>query len=212
MAELVVRQEAQEVYRVREAVAVFADPESLETAIEELELAGFDRSQISLLARRDRVGGEQPPDRDDVRRWEDDPEAERCIVVDRHELAEGGAALSAGLGLVGGMTAAAVGIAAGAEILVAGLLAAVVGGAGGSIGAVLARRLGRRRSRQIEEQLAAGGLLMWVELRDGEQERTACRILARCQAQDLHVHEITRRWGDENVPLATRQPDPFLFR
>ena len=36
-------------YKAREAVAVFNDHDDLVAAIEELELAGFDRAQINLM-------------------------------------------------------------------------------------------------------------------------------------------------------------------
>jgi len=47
-------------YSVREAVGVFADPAALERAVDELEIAGFDRAALSVFATDetiiDRVG------------------------------------------------------------------------------------------------------------------------------------------------------------
>ena len=37
-------------YSAKEAVGVFPDPDSLERAVDELEIAGFDRAVISVLA------------------------------------------------------------------------------------------------------------------------------------------------------------------
>jgi hypothetical protein len=61
-------------------------------------------------------------------------------------------------------------------------------------GAVLVGALGslmhRHYARRVEEQLARGGLLLWVNVRDPAQENTALEILGTHPAHDVHVHEI----------------------
>lgn len=198
-------------YRVREVVGVFDSYDGLEDAVEDLELAGFDRAQINLLVHEDTVR-EKLGDRVDIRRLEDDPKAPIENPVDRHEVAEGKAALTAGTALLGSLVALGFVVTAEISIPVAVLAAAIGGGAGGTIGGLLAKYLGDLRAREIEEQIRAGGLLLWVQVRNFEQEQKAIEILGRHGARDVHPHEIEREWGDENVPLATRQPDPFLFR
>ena len=42
-------------YQVREVVGVFADFEMLEATVDELEVAGFDRSKIATLATDERI-------------------------------------------------------------------------------------------------------------------------------------------------------------
>lgn len=198
-------------YRVREVVGVFDNYDALEDAVEDLELAGFDRSQINLLVHENTVR-EKLGDRVDIRRLEDDPEAPLENPVDRHEVAEGKAALTAGTALLGSFVALGLVVTAEISIPVAILAAAVGGGAGGTIGGLLAKYLGELRAREIEEQIRAGGLLLWVQVRDQEQEKKAIEILQKHGARDVHPHEIEREWGDEQVPLARSQPDPFLFR
>ena len=199
-------------YRVREAVAVFHSYDDLEEAIEDLELAGFDRSQINLLARKEVVEDKLGHAVKDVHELEDDPEAPTGAPVDRHEVAEGKAALTAGLALLGGLVTAGVVVAAGATVPAAFLAAAAAGGAGGGIGAMLAQYIGRLRAKDIEEKLESGGLLLWVQLRDEEQERKALEILRKHAGEDVHVHEVVRKWTEEDVPFSRTQPDPFLFR
>lgn len=204
-------EEAVQRYRVREVVGVFDNYDELEDAVEDLELAGFDRSQINLLVHEETVR-EKLGDRVDIRRLEDDPSAPTEDPVDRHEVAEGKAALTAGTALLGSFVAFGLVVSAEISIPIAILAAAVGGGAGGTIGGMLAKYLGDLRARQIEEQIRAGGLLLWVQVRDQAQEQKAIDILQKHGAKDVHSHELEREWGDEHVPLARSQPDPFLFR
>ena len=67
--------------------------------------------------------------------------------------------------------------------------AAIGGGVGGLFGASLAKLIGDRHARHIEEQLKHGGLLLWVRVRDAEREKRAVEILSRRSGRDVHVHE-----------------------
>jgi hypothetical protein len=44
----------------------------------------------------------------------------------------------------------------------------------------------------MEEQLARGGLLLWVRTRDAEHERRAVDVVTRNRADDVHVHDLSR--------------------
>ena len=66
--------------------------------------------------------------------------------------------------------------------------AALGGGAGGLVGAWLAKLLGDQRARRVQEQLAHGGLLLWVRTWDAEEESRAIKILKRHSGRDVHVH------------------------
>ena len=70
--------------------------------------------------------------------------------------------------------------------------AAAAGGAAGAGGLWLTRLVGRRRTREINEQLARGGLLLWAETRSREQERRAIDILECHSTRDVHLHDLTR--------------------
>ncbi|MBI1985945.1 MAG: hypothetical protein HYS64_04570, partial [Rhodospirillales bacterium] len=73
---------------VREAVGVFHDAESLEDAIEELMVAGFDRAEISLLAGEKAVVEKLGHRYKKVEELEDDPNVVRAAYVERDSLVE----------------------------------------------------------------------------------------------------------------------------
>jgi hypothetical protein len=189
----------------REAVAVFCDHDDLLAAIEDFELAGFDRAQISLLtsckAAERRLGRAVR----DVRELEGEPRVPLGAWVDRHERAEGRAALAAGLAYVGSFTAIGVVVADGGEFASAIAAAAAAGGGGCALGLWLADVLGRPRARAIQEQLRRGGLPLWVETHGPEQERTALAILERHATRDVHLHDLARPW---DAGRALRHPSP----
>jgi hypothetical protein len=198
-------------YKVREAVGVFTDGDELEDAIEDLQLAGFERYQIHLLASRRAAELKCKRMIGHVRELEDEPELPPGNYADRHELAEAKAALTSGLALLGSLAAVGAVVATGGAVAAAIAAAAAGGGVGGGLGGLLARLLGQRRAHQIEDQLRNGGLLLWVEVRDAGQEPKAVEILGRHSGQDVHVHELTRCWGADEVRFRRWQPDPFLF-
>jgi hypothetical protein len=56
--------------------------------------------------------------------------------------------------------------------------------------AVLGRMMRRHHVRRIEEQLARGGLLLWVNVRDAAQEKAAVELLGAHSGRDVLVHDI----------------------
>jgi hypothetical protein len=116
------------------------------------------------------------------------------------------------IGSVAGAGVAAIGLGATAAATVAG---AVLGGvAGAGLGAVLAGAVIRRRAEQVKEQLAEGGMVLWVSLGDADDadaERCALQILRKAGARDIHVHEFAREWTPKDRPFSEVQFDPFLW-
>jgi hypothetical protein len=45
-------------------------------------------------------------------------------------------------------------------------------------------------AKLVNEQLARGGLLLWVNIRNADEEKTALEVLSAQAAHDVHVHEI----------------------
>jgi hypothetical protein len=176
----------------REAVGLFDDYDDLLGAIEELELAGFDRSQIRLV--RSCKSAERRLGRSikDIRELEDEPAVPLGGWIDRHELTEIKAALATSLAYAGGLVAIGAVIARDGEL---GAIIAAGGAAGGATGAFglwLMRVVGRRRTREIGEQLSRGGLILWAETRSREQERRAIGILECHSTRDVHLRELIR--------------------
>jgi hypothetical protein len=166
---------------IREVVGVFDDPEALDGAVFALETHGFDRAAFSLLADEATVERELGHRYRRVAEMEDEPAAPRETFFSRVSRAEAEYGLPVGLASIGALTLAGVG----------GLLPALVAAGGGAaLGAVLGRLIHRHHARRVQEQLARGGLLLWVNVRDAAQEKAALETLAAHSAHDVHAHEI----------------------
>jgi hypothetical protein len=175
---------------IREVVAIFDSREALENAIEDLQSNGFDRPQLSLLASRATVEETLGHPVGDIHTLADDPAAPRSEPLERPD--------------VGNVTGVAVGPPAAFAALAAAGVAAMTGGAfagiavaalaaGGGVGALgglLAKRFTDDVAHDFEEQIAHGGLLLWVALREPEQEQRAREILARHTKEKVSMHEI----------------------
>ena len=161
-------------HTAREAVALFDDYADLVAAIEELELAGFDRAQISLMRSYKAAEGWLGHPIGDVRELEDEPTLPLGGWFDQHELSEAKAALAAGFAYVGSLLAIATMVALDSELLAILTAAAAGGGLCGSLGGLrISRLLGRRRIQELQEQLARGGIF------DGLRRAMVCRNARR---------------------------------
>jgi hypothetical protein len=60
--------------------------------------------------------------------------------------------------------------------------------------------------------LTRGGLVLWVSVTTPDAEKRALALLEKLGAQDVHVHELRRKWSMRDIPLGTSQLDPFLER
>ena len=175
---------------VREAVGVFHDEPSLQNAVDELLVAGFDRSSLSLLASEHAVEEKLGHRYDKVAELEDDTSVPRIAYVGKDSRIEGESAAISGLAYIGAVGAAGAILAAGGTIAAAIFLAATAGGIGGLIGAILAKYMDEHHAKYLQEQLDRGGLLLWVSVHGAEQERRACEILRRCSGDDVHLHDL----------------------
>jgi hypothetical protein len=43
---------------------------------------------------------------------------------------------------------------------------------------------------RVQEQLARGGLLLWANVRNSNEEKTALEVLRAHAAHDVHAHDI----------------------
>ena len=173
--------------KVREAVAVFDDVSSLESAVDDLRAAGFAKDQISLLAGHETVEQTLGHMYQRVEEMEDDPAAPRTAFVS-------GKSMDARENrLLGSLTILPTMIAAGTVVATAGAVAAAVVAtavAGALLGTVFAHWMDRRHADWLQEQLDRGGILIWVRTPTEEDERRALAVLTRYSAHDVHIHEI----------------------
>jgi len=173
-----------------EAVAVFSDAGRLQAAIDELLNHGFDQAEISLLASDKTVEEKLGHLYERVQQLEDSPEAPRAEYVSTADRGDAQGGLIGGLMYIGALAAAGTVFASGGTLGVALAGAAAAGGAGGAVGAGLAKFIGDKRATELQDQLARGGLLLWVRTRDAKMERRAQAPLRKHSGQDVHLHQI----------------------
>ena len=174
--------------RVREAVAVFDDPDCLDGAIGELQQCGFNRADISIAdaARAEKLGRRYA----DASEIEDDPRAPRMVFVSKASLGDAEGVIVGGAVYLGAVIAAGVAAASGVGmvgIIVAVALAAALAGL---VGYYAMMRIDRRYSSAMREQVRRGGIVLWVNLHSRERETCALDVLSRCSAKRVHVHEV----------------------
>jgi len=194
----------------REAVGVFHDVGSLDTAIDALQSAGFDRAEISLLAEETTVTEKLGHGYAKVAELEDDADVPRAVYVGREGVAQGQAAVVGGLFMLGSLAATSLVVASGGALATVALAALAGGGGGGVLGSVFSSLLGKHHADHIESQLKKGGLLLWIGIRDDEHEQRAVDILTEHSADDVHVHDIHHVHDPEANPVTGVNVDPFL--
>lgn len=62
--------------------------------------------------------------------------------------------------------------------------------AGATLGGLLADAVAKHPAKRVAEELARGGIVLWLKTANAEQERRAIAILRHAGAHDVHVHEI----------------------
>ncbi|MGH7072932.1 MAG: hypothetical protein ACREFD_01850 [Stellaceae bacterium] len=197
-------------YTAREAVGVFGDAEVLDEAVTQLEKAGFDRAQISVLATDAAARARIDRFYHNVKQIEDSGKAPQAVYVNRDDRIEGeGVAIAVPL-YIGGVAGAIAVVASGGALAFA-IGAAILGGAvGGGLGAVLAGTIAEHHTDNVAAQLQKGGLVVWVSAPNPEREQRALEVLTKAGARDVHAHQIEREWHE--MPYENVQPDPLLGR
>ncbi|MGD9741396.1 MAG: hypothetical protein AB7F08_02390 [Dongiaceae bacterium] len=190
----------------REAVGVFHHETALRTTVDELLLAGVDRAACSLVAGHRTIERKLGHYFERVADVEDDPQMPRQAYVGTDSRTEAKGVVVGGLIYVGAMAAAGAVVASGGTVAAALIGAALAGGGGGAIGLALARVIGRHHAEHLQEQLDHGGILLWVRLRNPEEEARVVQILTRNGADGVHVHSLPelkhRMEGGESYDLS----------
>jgi len=192
-------------YQEREAVAVFDSEAALNAAVDALMQFGVRQADLSVLAPSDKLTPATP-----ASALEDKDDAPRAAFVTSDSRVEGAAALTGGPALITGLGAALVAGTVGVAMIPA--LAVTIGGAlaTGSAGFLLSRLFGRKHAEAIHEQLKNGGLLLWVHAPEAKDDERILAILRENGGRDAHIHVVHRKWGTDDVPFDTAQPDPLL--
>jgi hypothetical protein len=173
---------------VPEAVGVFDSFETLQQTIYDLMMAGFSRYDISVL------GGHEAMKAKFGRHWwtaadlEDEPDAPRAAFVSEEAIGELEGGIVGGFLFVGSAIAMAA-LLTPASTLLGSVAAVAIGGTPGAVvGTLLARRVNRHHKDYYAEQIAHGGILVWVRVNTPEKARIATEIMTAHSGRDVHVH------------------------
>ena len=153
---------------VREAVASFPDREHFRNAVSALLAAGFDRSDLSVLASHDSLAV-----------------ADEAAGTTKEILRAG---LSDDLKYIAPLTVAGIIVLSGGPIavVVAALVGAGLGGA--ALKELFDDYTAPRHSEDFAAALKAGAALLWVRCGDPDRELVATRILEEAGGRHVHVH------------------------
>lgn len=176
---------------VREAVGLFHSISEVHDCIDDLQSKGFDRSDITMLARPYIFQPTSEVTLHDMQALEDNPTLARGPIIEPESLGDAQGAL---IGLpIYVATLLGAGIAAafdaGAVILIT--VAALAGLCGGAAGIAMAWALRNRQKKYYQAQLDHGGIPLWVHTKDKQHEEQATRTMANNQAKDVHLHDMT---------------------
>lgn len=150
----------------RDAVGVFAEREAFEAAVAELKAAGFDHSDLSVLATREAIeaAGTQKESWSDV------------LTAFVNEIRYENPLFASGMiFLAGGPVTATI----------AGIIAAAVGGL--AVKDVVEEVVARPHTEEFARAVEAGGAILWVRAASAERERDAMAILEANGATNVHV-------------------------
>jgi hypothetical protein len=172
--------------QVREVVAAFDGVEMLENAVADLEARGFDRAAFSLLASERAVEQKLGQRYRRVEEMEDNPKAPRETFLSWASRLDAGYGLAPALAFVGA-------VAVGIGLQTAMLPILIAAGSGATIGAALSQLIHHHYAELLSEQIQRGGLLLWVNVRNREEELKAITVLKAHHAHHVHAHSLTMR-------------------
>ena len=163
---------------IREAVASFPDREPFRRAVSALLAAGFERSELSVLASHDSLAA-----------------ADKATGTPTQILPAG---LSDEIKYIAPLTVAGIIVLSGGPIAAA--VAAVVGaGLGGAaLKELFDDYTAPRHGEDFAAALKAGAALLWVRCEDPDRELTATRILEEAGGRHVHVHGRSPRAEERN--------------
>jgi hypothetical protein len=174
---------------ISEAVGVFDTDEDLRAAFHDLRLVGFRMDEISVLARQEVLEEKLGRAYWRAEDLEDNPDAPRATFVSEEAMGELEGGIAGGFFFVGSYIAMAA-LLTPASTLAASIAAiAVGGGPAGALGALLAHRVAKKHRDHYANQIAHGGILMWVRVTDKEKEDLAVKIMEGHSGRDVHVHD-----------------------
>jgi hypothetical protein len=175
----------------REAIALFRDPEAFNGAISDLTSAGVDRADMSILAQEAILEGTVSQPYRDTSLAADNPNTPRQAVFSDTDVQQGRTLLTSMASVIAALAASGTVVLTGGAAQPALAAAATAGAGVGAIGALVGKQVGDERRRYLEEQMAHGGILLWIKISNPAQEVRMRQILERHAARDIHVNETS---------------------
>lgn len=177
------------VIEVPEAVGVFETFDSFQKAFYDLRMVGFSRYDLSVLgndhALQEKFGSAYLSAKD----MEDDPHVPRAAFVSEEGIGELEGVIIGGAFFIPSYIAMAATAAAGVTATATAAAVAIVGLPAAAIGVLLARRVHQHHKDYYADQIAKGGILLWVRVSDKKREKLAVDILKGHSGKDVHVHD-----------------------
>jgi hypothetical protein len=196
---------------VREVVGTVTTREALDELVTSLMRAGFDRSDIDLLASRDAVAKKLNAIYATPILAAENSAAPRRELIRPDDDVTSSALVFGTLMTIGTLGAVLPVVASGGAVATA-IVAALAGGtAAAGIAKVLKDHLvDPQHAIDLENDLRIGGLVVFVRARTRERESKAQDVMRLCGARNVHVHEVELKTTLQDLPLADFTPDPWL--
>jgi hypothetical protein len=184
---------------IREAVAVFDEPEDMEDAISDLQSNGVDRADLSILAL---ANSANPLSGTDIGSGPNSAPARGAVVSDT-DLRQGRVLATGLVATIAGFAAAGATVATGG-VGAATIAAATAAGGVGIASTLIGRQLANEHASFLDAQLGRGGILLWVHTRDPGVEETVLEVLRRHSTKvSIHDHPVG---GASTVPIEAARP------
>lgn len=165
--------------------AIFDDVGRFRDVLRSLLAAGFDESDVSILAPHQALADhfdDRIPAPDQLAERPDTP---REDLAPETAVAAAARAIAEGLSMIGAIGAAGMAYAVGGPVGVATMTSAAVES---SVEGVLSGFVDESYGARFEQNLADGGLVVWVRVRDAERAEAARAVLAKHGG--AHVHAV----------------------
>lgn len=181
-----------EPHTIREAVARFDDPQKLEAAVSALQSHGFDRADISFLAHEGALGEHAATSHAGTGHDAEEPATPREAPVESTDVKQGRTLATSTAAVVAAFAAAGFTVATGGTAALAAGIAVAAGIGAGAASAAVGAKAAKSEQQFLDEQLAEGGVLVWVRTRYAAAELRALDTLRKEGGFDVHLHELPR--------------------
>ena len=165
--------------------AIFDDVGWFRDVLRSLLAAGFDASDVSVLAPHDALADHFDDRIPSPEQLADSPDTPREDLAREAAVAAAAHAIAEGLSMIGAIGAAGMAYAVGGPVGVATTTGAAVES---SVEGVLSGFVNESYSGRFEQNLADGGLVVWVRVRDAERAEAARAVLA--EHGGAHIHAV----------------------